>query len=175
MWNFPGSGIEPLFLALAGGFLTTGASEKSQTALLTMMSNRERLHDSATVPQLVNSWITIWTQELWLQSTWDSPEAVTPLSSPVLPKGPSLKPIPKLPLSWSSGGQRYRSVSRNFLQTGASSAQVELQETVIYTVQSDTSSLHLPTIKQGLVVTNGPHAHGIAAPRDPVLLAAPRS
>ena len=61
------------------------------------------------------------------------------------------------------------------LLPAAASAQVELQETVIYTVQSDTSSLHLPTIKQGLVVTNGPHAHGIAAPRDPALLAASRS
>ena len=53
-------------------------------------------------------------------------------------------------------------------------AQVELQETVIYTVQSDTSLLHLPTIKQGLVVTNDPHAHGITAPRDPALLGSPQ-
>ena len=53
-------------------------------------------------------------------------------------------------------------------------AQVELQETVIYTVQSDTALLHLPTSKQGLVVTNDPHAHGITAPRDPALLGSPQ-
>lgn len=40
---------------------------------------------------------------------------------------------------------------------------------MIYTVPSDTSSLYLPTIKQSQVVTNGPHARGITAPRDPAL------
>lgn len=34
--------------------------------------------------------------------------------------------------------------------------QVVLQEAVIYTAQSDTCSLHLPTIRQSPVVTNGP-------------------
>lgn len=44
---------------------------------------------------------------------------------------------------------------------------------MIYTVPSDTSSLYLPTIKQSQVVTNGPHAHGITAPRDPALSCRP--
>lgn len=43
-------------------------------------------------------------------------------------------------------------------------AQVILQNTVIYTVQSDSSLLHLPTRKQGPEVTNGCRAHGMAAP-----------
>jgi len=29
MWDLPGTRIEPMFLALAGGFLTTGLPEKS--------------------------------------------------------------------------------------------------------------------------------------------------
>lgn len=44
---------------------------------------------------------------------------------------------------------------------------------MIYTVQPDIPSLHLPTIKQGLLVTNGPHTHGIAVPRDPALICRP--
>lgn len=44
---------------------------------------------------------------------------------------------------------------------------------MIYTVQPDTPSLHPPTIKQGLLVTNGPHTHGIAVPRDPALICRP--
>lgn len=53
-------------------------------------------------------------------------------------------------------------------------AQVVLQKTLIYTVQSDTSSLHLPTMKPGPVVTNGRHAHGMAAPWNPALSCRPR-
>ena len=30
MWNLPGPGIQPMFPALAGGFLTTGPQAKSQ-------------------------------------------------------------------------------------------------------------------------------------------------
>lgn len=45
---------------------------------------------------------------------------------------------------------------------------------MIYTARSDTSSLHLPTIKRGLVVTNGPHAHGTATLGDPALICRPR-
>lgn len=63
------------------------------------------------------------------------------------------------------------------VQIGASSGparvQILLQTTVIYAVQSDTSLLHLPTVKQGLLVTNGPHIHGISAPRDPALIGRP--
>ena len=33
MWDLPGSGIEPMSLALAGGFLTTGPPEKSKLPL----------------------------------------------------------------------------------------------------------------------------------------------
>lgn len=53
-------------------------------------------------------------------------------------------------------------------------AQVILQNTVIYTVQSDSSLLHLPTRKQSPEVTNGRRAHGRAAPRHPPLRCRPR-
>lgn len=63
------------------------------------------------------------------------------------------------------------------LQTGASPRPprpwVAREKPVIYTARSDTSSLHLPTIKRGLVVTNGPHAHGTAALGDPALICRP--
>ena len=36
MGDLPGLGIEPAFLALAGGFLTTGAPEKSTTVFETL-------------------------------------------------------------------------------------------------------------------------------------------
>ena len=32
MWNLPGPGIEPMFPALEGGFLTTGSPSKSPIA-----------------------------------------------------------------------------------------------------------------------------------------------
>lgn len=53
-------------------------------------------------------------------------------------------------------------------------AQVALQKVVTYTGQSHSSSRPLPTRKQGPVVTNGPHAHGTAAPRHPALSCTPR-
>ena len=34
MWDIPEPGIEPVFLALAGGFLTTGLPGKPQTQVL---------------------------------------------------------------------------------------------------------------------------------------------
>ena len=57
----------------------------------------------------------------------------------------------------------------------AALAQVVLQKTVIYTVQSDTSSLHLPTIKQGLVVTDGPMPMASLLPGTLLSSAGPRS
>ena len=41
MWDLPGPGLEPVFLALAGGFLTTAPPGKSQglEELLTIFSD----------------------------------------------------------------------------------------------------------------------------------------
>lgn len=89
-----------------------------------------------------------------------SPEAVAPLASQSLPMGSSLRkrgegggtglclglPLPIGPSPRPTGPQ------------------IVLQKTMIYKLQPDTFSLYLPTIKQRLVVTNGPHAHGTTAP-----------
>ena len=44
MWSLPGPGIEPMSPALAGGFLSTVASEKSNFSIFLKSKRNEELH-----------------------------------------------------------------------------------------------------------------------------------
>ena len=71
MWDLPGPGIEPMFPALADGFLTTGPPGKSKIFLLSMLGLRKWL-DYQMETSSTHLDVYIWNSPTWWMWVWAS-------------------------------------------------------------------------------------------------------